>query len=73
MERESDGNTNCYRRTRYSHQRIFTGTGRLVNKGTNGDHPNDGKQPEYLEESWRLEETCCHSNFNVRGRTSTAL
>ena len=21
------------------------------------------KQPEYWEESWRLEETCCHSNF----------
>ena len=31
---------------------------------TSGDHPNRHywERPEYWEESWRLEETCCHSN-----------
>ena len=24
------------------------------------------KQPEYWEESWRLEETCCHSNYSEK-------
>ena len=24
------------------------------------------ERPEYWEESWRLEETCCHSNFRER-------
>ena len=24
------------------------------------------ERPEYWEESWRLEETCCHSNSNER-------
>ena len=24
------------------------------------------ERPEYWEESWRLEENCCHSNFNER-------
>ena len=23
-------------------------------------------QQEYLEESWRFEETCCHSDFNEK-------
>ena len=27
--------------------------------------------PEYWEESWRLEETCCHSNSNERPSTKS--
>ena len=39
MEHESDGDSNCNWRARYSPQFIITGTGRLENK-TCGDHPN---------------------------------
>ena len=35
IEHESDDDTN-----RYSHQMIGTGTGRLGDKRTSGDHPN---------------------------------
>ena len=41
MEQESDGNTDCKSRTRYSHQRFSTGTGGLGNKRTRGHHSND--------------------------------
>ena len=41
MENESDGDTNCYRCTRYSHQRIGIGTGGIGNKRTSGDYLND--------------------------------
>ena len=40
MEHESDGDTICNWCTRYSPQRIGTGTGELGNKRTSGDHPN---------------------------------
>ena len=40
MQHESDSDTYCNWCTRYSHQRIGTGTGRLGNKRTCGDHPN---------------------------------
>ena len=40
MEHESDGDTNCNWGTRYSHQRIGTGTGRLEKKRKIRDHPN---------------------------------
>ena len=39
MEHESDGDTNCNWRTRYSHQRIDTGTGGLGNKRTSRNCP----------------------------------
>ena len=39
MEHESDGDTSCNWRTRYSHQRSGTGTGGLRNKGTRRDNP----------------------------------
>ena len=29
------------------------------------------ERPEYWEESWRLEETCCHSNFRERPSDNT--
>ena len=41
MQHLSDSDTNFNWCTRYSHQRIITGTGGLVNKRTSGDHPND--------------------------------
>ena len=40
MEHESDGNTNCHWYARCGHEKIGTGTGRLRNKRTSGDHPN---------------------------------
>ena len=40
MEHENDGDTNCNRRARYSHQRIGTETRGLGNKRTGRDHPN---------------------------------
>ena len=41
MEHISDGNTNCNWYDRYSHQGILALTGRLGNKRTGGDHPNE--------------------------------
>ena len=41
MEHESDHDTNCNWRARYSHQRISQGTGRLGKKNVSGDYPND--------------------------------
>ena len=40
MEHESDGDTNPNRCTRYCHQSIIKGTGKLGNNRTSGDHPN---------------------------------
>ena len=40
IEHESDGDTSCNRCTRYSHQRIDTGTGGLENERSSGDHSN---------------------------------
>ena len=59
-----DGDTNYNWCTWYSHQRISKGTGGLGNKRTCGNIPHCWDRPEYWEESWRLEEACCHSNFN---------
>ena len=41
MDHESDDDINCNWCSRYSHQRIGTGTGRLGNKKTSEDHPNN--------------------------------
>ena len=40
MKYEGDGDTNCNRCTRNSHQKFGTGTGGLGNKRTSGDYPN---------------------------------
>ena len=40
MALESDGDTNCNWRARYSHQSIGARTGGLGNKRTSGDHPD---------------------------------
>ena len=54
---------------RFSQQRINKGIGGFWNKRTSGDHPQRlhyWDQPEYRVESWRLEETCFHSNSSER-------
>ena len=30
-------------------------------------------EPEYLEESWKLEETCCHSDSSERQSANTGI
>ena len=40
MQHKSDGHTIRYWWTRYSHQRISTGIGKLENKKTRGDYSN---------------------------------
>ena len=39
-DHESDSDTNCNWYAQYSHKKICTGTGKLGNKRTSGDHPN---------------------------------
>ena len=41
MEHESDGDINCNRYARFSYQKICKETGRIGNKNTNGNHPNN--------------------------------
>ena len=41
-----------------------------------GDHPNYNiflDRPEYWEESWKLEETCCHSNSSEKPSFNTGV
>ena len=52
---------------------IIKGTGGLGSLRTGGEHPklqHYWERPEYWEESWRLEETCCHSNSSERPSVS---
>ena len=42
---------------------LGTGTGKLGNKRTSGDLQQCWDKLEPWEESWRLQETCCHSVF----------
>ena len=41
MEHKSNGETSCFKHTRYRHERIGTMTGELGNNNTNGDQPNN--------------------------------
>ena len=41
MKHESDGDTNFNRRTQYSNQRIVKVAGRIGNKNTSRDYPNN--------------------------------
>ena len=48
---------------------LLKGAGGLGSWWTSGDHQNVStiwERPEYWEESWRLEETYCHSNADVK-------
>ena len=65
MEPENDGGTSGNWRTRYSHLGADKGTGRLWNKKTSGDYP------DYREESWLLDETCCHSASSEKPSANT--
>ena len=74
MEHEGDNYTNrdwCFW---YSHQSIIKGTGGLGGRRTRRDHPNYNifeKRPEYWDESWKHEETCCLSNSSERPSAKT--
>ena len=72
-EHESD-DYNCNWCLWYCHQWIGAKTGGLGNNGTSGDCPNYSivallRSARNREKSWRLEETCCHSNSS--GKLST--
>ena len=63
MDHEGDGDTNSNWCTRNDHLRFDKRAGRVKNLRMIGDHQNYiiveiGQK--YWEESWRLEETCCH-------------
>ena len=69
LEHKSDNYTNCNWCSWYSRRRINKGTGELGNKRTSGDYLNyyiieNCQNTE--KKSWRLYETCCHSNFSER-------
>ena len=73
MEHEGDDYTKrdwCFW---YSHQRIIKGTRGLG--GWRTWRPSKlqyyWEWPEYCEESWRLEETCCHSNSSEKPSAKT--
>ena len=57
-------------------KRLIKGLRGLGNKKTSGDHLNYciieiGQNTEYWKESWRLEETCCHSDSSERPSANT--
>ena len=68
MEYESGNNIKCDWWFLYSHQRIIKVSGGLGYKRTSEDHRNYYiiENGHYWEVSWRLEETCCHSNSRER-------
>ena len=79
IEQESVYDTHCNWQARNNPQGIGRGTGKLGNKKTKGDHPdnsiiiigqNTEKSPGDLR---RLEETCCHSNSNENPTTNTSV
>ena len=59
---ESDDDTICNWCSWFNHQRISTRNRGLGNKRTSVDYPTCSTI-EYWEESRRLEEICCHSNY----------
>ena len=67
MEHEGDNYTNRDWYFWYSHQRIIKRTRGLGNERTSGDHQTyiivNG---QFTVMSWRLEETCCHSNSSEK-------
>ena len=49
---------------------MVKGTSRIGNERTSR---NLTDRPEYWEESWRLEETCCHSNSSEKSSANTGV
>ena len=60
MKHEGDYDTKSCLCTWNNPQKIGESTGRLGNKRTSGD------TQEYLQKSWRFDETCCHLNSNEK-------
>ena len=74
MEHESNGDTNSNWRAWYNHHRIGTRTGGLGNKRTSGDHPDYSIiKIDQNTESWRFEETCCHSISSKKPSTNAGV
>ena len=72
MELAGDNFINCNWCVWNSDYRITKGTGGLGSWWTSGDHPNNyiienGQNTE----TWRLEETCCHSNSSEKPSANT--
>ena len=68
MEHKGDNYTNrdwCFW---FSHQRIIKG---LVDEWRSSKLQHYWDRPEYWEESWRLEKTCCYSNSSERQSAKT--
>ena len=66
---ESDGDTNCNQCARYSHLMISKRSRRLGNRRTRVKTIQTAallRLARILRGSWRLPETCCHSNLNER-------
>ena len=65
MEHEDDNYTNCDWCFGHSNLRIAKGIGgtwKLVDEWRPSKQQHNWERPEYWEESWRIEETCCQSN-----------
>ena len=73
VKHESDIYTNCDWCFCYSNYRIIKETEGLRSWRTIGNHPSDSiiEKDQYWEESWRLVETCCHSNSSERPSAKT--
>ena len=76
MEYEHDGDTNCNRCVPYSQQMIGKGTGRIGNKNTCGNQPNDSivKIGQNTEKSpGDLKSTCCRPYTNEGSSANTSV
>ena len=75
MEYESDGDTNCNRCTCYSHERIGKDTEGYGKKdeGRTSKLQHSWDRLEYLEESYRLDEICCHSNASGKPSVNAGI
>ena len=73
MEHEGDDYINWNWCFWFSHQRLLKGLEdwRLEDEWRPSKHQHYWERPEFWEESWRLEETCCHSNFIERPSANT--
>ena len=75
MRLESDGDTNCNWRARYSHQNWFRDwrTWKWEEEWRPSKLQHYWDRLEYWEESWRLEESCCHSNSSGKPSANAGL
>ena len=71
MEYEDDRDTNCNLCARNSPQRLVKKTGGIGNKEKNQNPPDNSILREDSEESYRSEETCCHSDSSEGSLANT--